>query len=367
MTTDRFARLTQLLESNGFDALALNPGPSLTYLTGLEFHLMERPTVLLVAPPASPILILPELESQKIKSSRIPLQGFTFGDNPATWAQAFQDAAQTAGLAGKKVAVEPNRLRFLELQFLQNAAPSAKFQSGDSALTQLRLYKDPEDLAAMRRAGHIARQALESTLPLLKNGMTEREAAAELTLNLMRFGSDSELPFAPIVAFGENSANPHGFPTDRRLKDSDLILFDWGARYQGYCSDITRVFAKGKIDTELKVIYTLVQAANAAGRAAGLPGLQAGDVDRAARDVIVRGGYGPNFTHRTGHGLGMEAHEPPYMFAENDQILAEGMVYTVEPGIYLPGKGGVRIEDDVVITKGGSESLTDYPRELTVL
>ena len=250
MTTDRLSRLTQLLESSGFDALALNPGPSLTYLTGLEFHLMERPTVLLIAPPAAPILILPELETPKLKLSRIPLQGFTYGDNPASWGQAFQDAAQAAGLIGKRVAVEPNRLRFLELEFLQKAVPSAKFVSGESVLTPLRMHKDAQELAAMRRAGHIARQALDATLPLLKPGITEREAASELTVNLLRCGSDTEQPFAPIVEFGENSANPHGVPTDRRLKEGDLILFDWGARYQGYCSDVTRVFAKGKIDRQ---------------------------------------------------------------------------------------------------------------------
>ncbi len=367
MTADRFARLTGLLTSAGFDALALNPGPNLTYLTGLSFHLMERPVILLIAPPDPPVLVCPELEAGKLPSSRIPLQSVPYSDNPATWAQAFQQAARAARLDGRQVAVEPARMRFLELQYLQDAAPRARFLSGEGFLAQLRLHKDAEEIAAMRQAAQIAQRALEATLPAVKAGISERELASELSANLLRSGSEPEFPFAPIVSFGENSANPHAVPGGRRLKEGDLILFDWGATCQGYCSDITRTFALGRIDSELKAVHVLVQAANAAGRAAGRPGLRAGGVDQAARGVITRGGYGAQFIHRTGHGLGMEAHEAPYIYAENDLPLAPGMVYTVEPGIYLPGRGGVRIEDDVHVTPEGSESLTDLPRELTIL
>ncbi len=367
MTAQRLTRLSELLAFAGFDALVLNPGPSMTYLTGLSFHLMERPVVLLIAPPAQPIIVLAELEAGKAQLSRIALQAVTYSDYPATWAQAFQQAAHAAGLDGRSVAVEPARMRFLEMQFLLNAAPKAQFLSGESFLAELRLHKDEEEIAAMRQAARIAQRALESTLPVIKAGVSERDLASELSANLLRSGSDAELPFPPIVTFGENCANPHTVPGDRRLKEGDLVLIDWGAAYHGYFSDITRTFAFGKIEAELKVIYSLVQAANAAGRTAGLPGLRAGDVDRAAREVILRGGYADRFIHRTGHGLGMEAHEPPYIYAENDLILAPGMVYTVEPGIYLPGKGGVRIEDDLLVTTTGSESLTDYSRDLTIL
>jgi len=367
MTAQRLARLTDLLALAGFDALALNPGPSLTYLTGLSFHLMERPVVLLIAPPEQPVIVLAELEAGKILQSSISLQGFTYNDNPATWAQTFKRAAQALDLDRCKVAVEPARLRFLELQFLQQAAPRAQFISGEAPLSQLRLSKDSGEIANMRQAARIAQLALELTLPLVKAGVSERELAAGLCANLLGCGSDSELPFPPIVCFGENSANPHAAPSNRRLQKGDLVLFDWGAAYQGYCSDITRTFALGKIDARFTEIYALVKEANAAGRAAGRPGMRAGEVDRAARGVITRGGYGPQFIHRSGHGLGMEGHEAPYIYAENDQILAEGMVYTIEPGIYLPGAGGVRIEDDVHVTPDGSKSLTDYPRDLTIL
>jgi Xaa-Pro dipeptidase len=144
-------------------------------------------------------------------------------------------------------------------------------------------------------------------------------------------------------------------------------VIDWGATYDGYCSDLTRTFAIGNVDDELRKIYETVKTANEAGRAAGKPGSPAAVVDQAARGVIEKAGYGKFFTHRTGHGLGMEAHESPYMFGENPQVLEPGMVYTVEPGIYLPDHGGVRIEDNVVVTEDGSRTLTSFPREFTVL
>jgi Xaa-Pro dipeptidase len=367
MTTDRLNRLLDLLDFEGLNALALNPGPTLTYLTGLNFHLMERPTVLLVAHGTDPVLILPELEQSKALTARLPLRTFTYSDNPLTWDAAFLEASQALQLNGRLIGLEPNRMRYLELSFLQRAAPEAGFRPAEHAVSALRLQKDAAEIEAMRQAARIAETALQATLPCVRVGMTERQLASELVIQLLRAGSDSELPFAPIVAFGPNSANPHSVPGDRPLQAGDLLLFDWGAAYRGYISDITRTFAVGAIDPELEAIYRAVQAANAAGRAAGKPGLPAGQVDNAARQVITAAGYGPYFTHRVGHGIGMEGHEPPYMYAGNPLLLEVGMAYTVEPGIYLPGRGGVRIEDDLVITPTGSESLTALPRELVVL
>ncbi|HWR66034.1 MAG TPA: Xaa-Pro peptidase family protein [Bellilinea sp.] len=367
MTASRLNRLYHLMVFAGLDALALNPGPTLFYLTGITFHLMERPTVIVLAPDADPVLVMPELEKPKVSSARIPITPITFGDNMREWDGVFNKAASLLKLDGKRIGVEPTRLRFLELSYLQSAAPNAVFVSGEAALGPLRMQKDTEEISAMRQAAIIAQNALSATLPLVKPGVTERELAAELLINLFRSGSDPELPFAPIVASGPNSANPHAVPSERKVEQDDLLLFDWGASYQGYASDITRTFAVGKVSEEFSRIYELVKQANAAGCQVGKPGLRAGDVDHAARGVIQRGDYGPYFTHRTGHGLGMEAHEAPYIFAENDLLLLEGMVYTVEPGIYLPGKGGVRIEDDMVVTTEGSSSLTDFSRELTIL
>jgi Xaa-Pro dipeptidase len=271
------------------------------------------------------------------------------------------------GLEGKRIGIEPRALRILEYRFLEQAIPSAIFPDTSSALSSLRLKKDASEIAHMQNAVKIAQNALEATLPLIKIGMTEHELSAELVLQLLRHGSQPEMPFSPIVSGGPNSANPHATPTERKLAAGDLLVIDWGATSGGYISDLTRTFAVGEVDAEYRKIHELVQQANAAGRAAGKPGAPCAAVDIAARTVIEQAGYGEFFTHRTGHGIGMEGHEEPYMRGDNMQLLEVGMAYTVEPGIYLPGRNGVRIEDDMVVTENDSLSLSDMPREIRVV
>jgi Xaa-Pro dipeptidase len=363
----RQQKLSTALAAAGFEAAAFNPGQSLIYLTGLNFHLSERPVVVLFRPAQTPVIVLPELEAAKVKDLPYPLQSFTYGEDPATWAEVFHQAIDAARVNGKTVGVEPRGLRFLELKLLEGAAPKARFQSAEESLASLRMYKDEGEISAMSKAAQIAQEALLATLPMVRAGVTERQIASELTVQLLRSGSSPEMPFSPIVSGGPNSANPHATPSDRVLQEGDMLVIDWGASYNGYFSDITRTFAIGRIEPEFEKIYQLVLEANEMGRGACIPKNLAGDVDRAARKVIEEGGYGPYFRHRTGHGLGMDVHEEPYMRAGNPMPLAPGMTFTVEPGIYLLGRGGVRIEDDMLITSIGGESLTDLPRELQVL
>lgn len=367
MSENRIQRLMQLMSKFGIGAIALNPGSTLTYLTGLHFHLMERPTVLIIKPGHEPLLILPELEQGKLSAAHISITPAPYNDDPSAWPGVFARAMEPFALTQADLGVEPTRLRFLEINYLENAAPGMRLVSAVKALDELRLYKDAEEIGEMRRAVQIAQRSLVNVLPMIKTGVTEKKIAAELAIQLVRNGSDPELPFYPIIASGPNSANPHAVPSERELRQGDLLVIDWGARSNGYCSDLTRTFAIGAVDAELERIHEIVQQSNAQGREKGAPGTSAGEVDRAARKVIQEAGYGEFFTHRTGHGLGLEDHEPPYIYNENEQRLASGMTYTVEPGIYLPGKGGVRIEDNMVITPGGCESLSDLPRELIVL
>jgi Xaa-Pro dipeptidase len=366
MSEQRLARLRQIMHSAGLDAVAINPGPTLTYLTGMSFHLMERPTVLLVTTSTAAVIV-PALEALKVEQCPLQLESFTYDDNPANWAVAFEKAVGAAKLDGVKVGVEANRLRFLELQFLQNAAPKAQFAAAGSTLDDLRLLKDSGEIEAMRKAVHIAQDALSATLPFIKIGVSEREIASELLLQLLRAGSDPEFPFAPIVSGGPNAANPHAAPSERKLHPGDLLVIDWGAAHAGYVSDLTRTFAIDHVEPEMRHIYDIVAHANAAGRTHPRPGIPAGEVDRVTRGIIEDAGYGPFFTHRTGHGLGMEGHEHPYIFAENERPLEPGMTFTIEPGIYLPGRNGVRIEDNVAITEYGAESLSDFSRDLQIL
>jgi Xaa-Pro dipeptidase len=364
MIASRLSKLSQSLRSSGLDALALNPGPSLVYLTGLHFHLMERPMLALFTADAAPVLILPELEMQKVKELPFKVTPFPYGENPVEWERVFLAAGRSLGLEGKRIGIEPLHMRVLEYRKVQLIAGQAECPDATRVVGQLRLCKDDEEISAMRAAVRVAQAALEATIPFIKIGMTEKEIAAELVVQLLRHGSQSDMPFAPIVSSGPNGANPHAVPSDRKLRPGDLLVVDWGATVDGYISDLTRTFALGKVDEEYRKIHQVVLEANAAGRAAAQPGVPCATVDIAARTVIENAGYGQYFTHRTGHGIGMEAHEDPYMRGDNLQVLAPGMAFTVEPGIYLPGRNGVRIEDNIVITESGAECLSDMPREL---
>ena len=295
------------------------------------------------------------------------MNAFAYGENPSEWDSVFRKAVQSLALDGKKIGVEPHQLRLLEFQYVHVGAPEADFPDASEALASLRLRKDQNEVEAMKRAVKVAQDALEATIPLIKIGMTEKEIASELTMQMLKHGSESELPFPPIVSAGPNSANPHASPSDRKLQRGDLLVVDWGATVDGYISDLTRMFAVGEVEPEFKKMAEIVLKANEAGRAAGRPGVPCANVDKAARAVIEQAGYGKYFTHRTGHGIGMEGHEEPYMRGDNMQMLYPGMAYTVEPGIYLLERGGVRIEDNVVVTKDGVEILSDMPRELRMV
>jgi Xaa-Pro dipeptidase len=235
----RQTRLVTTLDVFDLDALALNAGPSLTYLTGLNFHLSERPAVAIFVPGEPVTLVIPEFEAGKTTSLPFPAQIYTYSEDPATWAGAFQAACKFADLNSRKVGVEPRRFRVLELRLMEAGCSNTSFLSAEEMVASIRMYKDETEVAAMQQAVHVAQDALRALLPLIKTGMTERELASELTAQVLRHGSDAELPLRSIVASGPNSANPHAFPTDRQIIPGDLLTLDWGASVGGYFSDLT--------------------------------------------------------------------------------------------------------------------------------
>ena len=364
---NRQQQLKESLIKNGFKAAALNPGPDLTYFTGLDFHLMERPVIGVFPAEGTPILILPELEQQKLSELEYEIRAFFYTEDQSSWQGVITNALAGTGWESGKLGVVPRRLRMLELMFLKEALPEAEIVSAQPIISSLRMVKGDHEIELMEEAARIAECALTATLSAIKPGVTEKEIASKLVGRLLHHGSDPDLPFFPIVAFGPNSANPHAVPTTRELNTGDLVLIDWGANVDGYYSDITRTFAMGDIHPELEQIAEFVRKANAAGRSAVKAGATASSVDQAARKVIDEAGYGEFFIHRTGHGLGIEAHEEPFISQYDKTILKPGMTFTIEPGIYLPSRGGVRIEDDVVVTEDGCKSLTHLPRDLTQL
>ncbi len=366
MNTQRLNKLIELMKTNNFNAIVLNPGYSLRYLTNLDFHLMERPTVLIIKSDGKHVLILPQLEVSRAEKSFEKENLFSYGDNPSSWSDVFFKASAFLNLGKSNIGVESTRLRFLELDFLKNAFQDSQFLSADSVFSNFRIQKDEIEIANMKKAADIAQKALLDTLDEPVVGKTEKEIASKLTINLLKNGS-GEIPFSPIVAAGVNSADPHATPSDHVIQPGELLLFDWGASYEGYTSDITRTFAIGEVEPIFYKISEIVKNANQEAIHSTKPNIPAGSVDDAARKVINQTGYGEFFNHRTGHGLGMEAHESPYIYSENTLLLKPGMTFTIEPGIYLSGKGGVRIEDNVVITQTGAVSLTDLPRELLTI
>lgn len=361
----RQARTLELLSEVDVVSAAVVPGPNMLYLTGLEFHLSERPVLGFVTRDRPPHFVLPHLEAAKLADAEFATESFPYTDEAGPQ-DAVRAALQSLGIGGSRCGVENRRIRYLEMELMAHSGAGPALWGADEVFGALRTNKDAAELDAMRRAVAIAESAYRSILPGIRAGLTEREVASRLTMAILAEGSDPELPFFPIVAGGPNGARPHAVPGDRPLAPGDFVVIDWGARWAGYCSDITRTIAIAGAEpsAEMQAAYVAVMAANAAGRDAARPGATGRDVDAAARGRIEAAGLGEYFVHRTGHGLGLETHEEPDMKASNRVPLGIGATFTVEPGVYLEGRGGVRIEDDVVVTAGGSESLTSLPREL---
>ncbi|WP_322815176.1 aminopeptidase P family protein [Chloroflexus sp.] len=366
----RLSRLVERLVAADYAGAALMPATNLAYLTGLRFHPGKRLILLLL--PANgnpPVMVLPQLELERVRAS-VPFtsQFFAWSDAEGPL-KALADGIATAfgsSVPDKPLAVEHTVMRVMELRSLEAVAPGLRTVDLDPMLSELRMVKDAEELALMERAVAIVEQALHTFIRQIRAGLSERTLSRMLSDAILAAGADGE-SFANMVAGGPNAANPHHENSDRVLQTGDLVIIDCGAVYQGYHSDITRTVAIGDPGPQARHVYDIVLAANTAGRNACRPGVSGATIDAAARKVIEDAGYGAAFVHRTGHGLGLEIHELPNIVAGSNAPLLPGTTFTVEPGIYLPGQFGVRIEDDVVITPDGSRSLTTFPRELIVV
>ena len=359
---DNLKHLRNLMDQHSVEALAIVPGPNLEYLTGSEFHLSERPVVFFVSK-ASATFVLPELESPKIKN--LGLEYITYDDKEGP-NLAFDKFSKISKFS--ELGIESRQIRHLELNLISSSGIAADTIDATDIFAELRMSKSDSEINCMIKAVEIAEKSLLSVLDQMKIGTTEKQFAANLVIQLLKNGSDTGLPFSPIVASGVNAANPHHFPTNKQFEEGELVIVDWGATHEGYFSDITRTYALGNnIDERLLKAYDAVRLANQTGRKKAKIGVKAGDVDSATRKVIEDYGFGEFFTHRTGHGLGLEIHEEPYIKPESDFILQKGMTFTIEPGIYIPDLGGIRIEDDVCLSSSGLVSLTNLPRDLVIV
>ena len=366
MTLDgRTDKLYGIMREAELDALALIPGPNHRYLTGAEHYVLERPIVTFYTPRDEPIAVIPELEIPLFERHPSPAALISYTDAEGHEG-AFRAALDRIGVGGKRIGVEGLHMRFFEGEVIRQSAPDAAVVDATEPLAELRMQKDEGEVALLRRAIDISERALGAMFDEVRVGMSEIEAADILEGHIKALGGDG-LSFGTILHAGANTPLPHSGPLDYRIQHGDPLIVDFGATYEGYCADITRTVFVGDVSDEQRDFYAVVQKANEAGRLSARPGVTCESVDVAARQVFIDAGYEHLIRHRTGHGLGMEAHEAPYIVIGNQRILEPGMVFTVEPGIYQMGEIGVRIEDNMLITKDGAESLTRFPRELMVI
>jgi Xaa-Pro dipeptidase len=361
--TTRIDRLRTAMRDADTDMLAIVPGANLLYLLGLTMHSSERLAVAFIGREGDVGLVLPALEQPRAEAeARVRIRCYPWHDADG-YEQALKQCITQMGIGGT-LAVEYTAMRVLELRAIE-AAAMVETSDATPMIAQLRITKDADELAAMCAAVQAVEAGLREAIAFMRPGVTEREVA-DVWEQAMRTAGSEGTSFTTIVASGPNSANPHHTTGDRQLQPGDLVVLDGGARVGGYMSDITRTVAVGEPGPEARRLYETVLAANRAGVAAVQQGVSGADIDAAARDIIDAAGYGAYFVHRTGHGLGIEIHEPPYLHANSTAPLPLCATFTVEPGVYVSGVGGVRIEDDVVLTENGGKCLTTFERELIV-
>ena len=304
-------------------------------------------------------------DSRYIESAQSGIQGFEvlIMDRDHPYSQRINDAIRDFGVTN--LGYEENYLTVAEFMAYEKKL-EAKLTPVSGKLARFRAVKEPYELERMRKAQQITDQAFAEVLPRIKAGMTEKALCAELIYCLLKNGGEG-LSFEPIVVSGPNTSLPHGVPGDRELQEGDFITMDFGVIYQGYCSDMTRTVALGYATEEMQKVYDTVLQAQLAGIAATKAGATGKQIDAAARQIITDAGYGPYFGHGYGHSLGLEVHESPNCNPKGDVPMAANMVSSGEPGIYLPGKFGVRIEDVVIFTADGCEDITKSPKNLIIL
>jgi Xaa-Pro aminopeptidase len=348
----------RLMAGEQIDVLAVSPSDDMVYLLGYEPHADERPCYLLLNNGVAAFVIPSLNATEAAQHVALPMFVYTDAEGPVQSLAAADRAL--GGKAPRRIAVS-DAMRADFVLTLKRAYPDAELALGSVVLAPLRMRKSAEEIELLKRSSRLADQAMRDAWAACRVGATEREIAEVAAASFQRAGS--EVLFT-AVASGPHSAFPHHRFTDRKLCSGDAITLDLGGRLNAYASDITRSAFAGPPTAQYLKVHSTVEAAVVAGIAAARPGGQLKDVDRAARDVIERAGYGQYFTHRVGHGLGLAGHELPSVTHLNPQQVEEGMVFSVEPGIYLPGEFGVRLEEIVYIARDGAHRFSELPRDV---
>lgn len=361
MNRERIQRVQALAREQGLAALAIMPGPNLFYFTGLAYHVSERPALAFIPATGEPLAWCPGFEAERLQQAGLQ-RVFAWGEEEGPL-PALLRAWQELGLGTGPLGVECLHMRVLELSLCQAAAgPGLRHVDAGPLLARLRSVKDEQEVEHLQQAAALCDAGMAAAHRAIRPGARESDVAAAVARELETLGYRGD--WHCLVASGPRSAVPHAGTTDRLMQDGELCWVDLVVDHAGYVGDITRTFPVGTVTGQAAAMYRVCLEAQARARAAARPGVSGAEIDAVARGYITEQGYGAYFTHRTGHGLGLEVHEEPYIVGGNHQPLVAGNAFTVEPGIYIPGLGGVRIEDDVVLTATGARVLTHYPRDL---
>ncbi len=358
----RIETVQEKMRQEGCRYLILSPSTNMFYFTGLQTTADERLQAIVIPAEGQPTAILPEMYKEKAKAvitGRFPLISWSDQQDP------FELLKQTVreGNDGR-IAVD-DFMRAGHLIEIMHACPGFTFVQASGIVDSLRLFKDENEIMLMESAGSFADQVMEKVQSEIRPGINEKELAHFIETSFKQICDD--ISFQAIVASGPNSASPHHSPGNRQLKEGDFVVVDCGGSVEGYCSDITRTFCLGKADDEMKKVYRAVQEANEAAFQAVGRSCSGEEADAAARGVIAAAGYEDYFIHRTGHGIGLDVHEPPYLVEGNSEKILPGMAFSIEPGIYLPGRYGVRIEDIVAVIDHAPRRLNRFTRDLLEL
>ena len=355
----RLGRLRRGMAESGVDVVLLSVGSDLPYFAGYEAMPLERLTMLVVPAVGEAVLVVPELEAPRVQARPDVFAIKTFGENE-------DPVALVADLARQPVTVaigDHTWARFLI--GLQERLPHTCYLPATPLTRTIRVVKEPGELGLLRLAAAAADRVVDRLRRMRFSGRSERELSALVRAMTVEEGHD--LATFHIVASGPNGASPHHEPGERVMAPGDAVVVDFGGRLSGYCSDTTRTFHIGEPSTQVREAYAVLAAAQEAGRRAVEPGVTAESIDRITRSLLTQAGFGRHFIHRTGHGIGLDGHEDPYIVDGNREQLLPGMAFSIEPGIYVPGRFGMRIEDIVVVTNGGAEELNNSSRELLIV
>lgn len=362
MTKQPILLLNQAITTHALDGVLITDPKHVYYLTGFASNPHERFLGLVLVQGEEPTLIVPSLDEEAATAASTVKNIVTHQDTDNPYVILKKYLPRTMNNFG----IEKDHLSLSRYEELVHYAEAKNFVDIGPLLRELRVRKAPHEVERMKVAANLIEEVLRRGLTHVKEGVTEVELVAEMEYQMKKLGASGP-SFDTMVLSGPNTALPHGVPGSRKLAYGDLLMFDMGVYVNGYASDITRTFAFGELSPELTKVYNTVLEANLKGIESVKPGVTLGSVDLAARQVTIDAGYGERFLHRLGHGLGIDVHEYPSVHGANQELLTEGMAFTIEPGIYVPGLGGVRIEDEVIVTAGGVELLTSFPKELQIL